>query len=59
MPLAPHDNVIKLTNHIRAVVRDNIPISFQCKNGSEAAAQVQNEDEEGQENAQQYVVSHT
>jgi hypothetical protein len=59
MSLAPHDNVIKLTNHIRDLVRDHIPISFQYWKGSEAAVEVQNEDEEAQENAQQYVVPDT
>jgi hypothetical protein len=34
-------------------VRDHIPISFRYWKGSEAAAEVQNEDEEAQENAQQ------
>jgi hypothetical protein len=28
IPLATLDNVVKLTNHIGALVRDNIPISF-------------------------------
>jgi hypothetical protein len=59
MPLAPRDNVFKLTNHIGALVRDHIPISFQYWKGSEVVAEVQNEDEEAQENAQQYVVPDT
>jgi hypothetical protein len=59
MPLAPHVNVVKLKNHIGALIRDNIPISFQYRKGSEAAAEVQNEDEEAKENAQQYVVPDT
>jgi hypothetical protein len=52
MPLAPHDNVVKFPNHIRALVRDHIPISFQYWKGSEDVAEFQNEDEEAQENAQ-------
>jgi hypothetical protein len=56
MSLAPHDNVVKLTNHVRALVRGHIPISFWYWKGSKAAVEVQNEDEEAQENAQQYVV---
>jgi hypothetical protein len=56
MPLAPHDNVVKFPNHIAALVRDHIPISFQYWKGSEDVAEFQNEDEEAQENAQQYVV---
>jgi hypothetical protein len=55
MPLDPHDNVVKLTNHIGALVRDNISISFRYWKGSEAAAKLQNEDEEAHENAEQYV----
>jgi hypothetical protein len=56
MPLAPHDSVVKLTTHFRALVRDDIPISFRYWKGSEAATKLQNEDEEAHENAQQYVV---
>jgi hypothetical protein len=48
-----------LKNHIGALVRDHIPISFRYWKGSEAAGEVQNEDEEAQENAQQYVVPYT
>jgi hypothetical protein len=59
MPLAPHDNVVKLTNHIGALVRDNISINFRYWKGSEVAAEVQNEDEEAKKNAQQYVVPNT
>jgi hypothetical protein len=59
MPLAPHDNVVKLTNHIGPFVRDNIPISFQYWKGSDVATKVQNGDEEAQKNAQQYVVPDT
>jgi hypothetical protein len=59
MPLAPHDNVVKLTNHIGDLIRDNILISFRYRKGSEAATEVENEDEQEQENAQQYGVSDT
>jgi hypothetical protein len=59
MPLAPHDNVAKLTNHIGALIKDNIPITCRYWKGSKVAAEVQNEDEEAQENAQQYVVLDT
>ena len=45
MPLAPHENVIKLINHIGAIVRENIPISYRYWKGSEAARQHENEDE--------------
>ena len=45
MPLAPHENVVKLTNHIGALVRDNIPISFRSWKGAEAVAELENEDE--------------
>jgi hypothetical protein len=46
MTLAPHENVVKLTNHIGALVRDHIPISFRYWKGSEVVVEVQNEDEE-------------
>ena len=56
MPLAPHDKVVKLINHIGALVRDNIPISFRYWKGAEAVAELQNEDEDEHEDVQQYVV---
>jgi hypothetical protein len=56
MPLAAHDNVIKLTNYIGALVRDNIPVRFQYWKGAEVTTELQNEDEVEHENAQQYVV---
>jgi hypothetical protein len=45
-----------LTDHIGALVRDNIPLSFQYWKGAETATGLQNEDEEEHENAQQYMV---
>jgi hypothetical protein len=59
MPLAPHDNVVKLTNHIGALVSDNTQISFPYSKGAKAAVELQNEDEEEHYNTQQYVVPDT
>jgi hypothetical protein len=41
MLLAPHDNVI-MTNHIGALVRDNIPISFWYWKGPEVVSELHN-----------------
>ena len=59
-PIAPHENVVKLINHIGALVRDNIPISFRYWKRAEAEAQRENEDEdEHEDHVQQYVVPDT
>lgn len=46
MPVAPRENVVTLISHIGALVRDNIPISFQFWKRGEAQAQDEDEDED-------------